>query len=87
MDEALGGAVVICIRCESPTKVIDSRPLYDGRTKTSRVRRRRECTQCGQRFTTFETHDTRESVRFSVLTRLKEIEDSLAKLYKLLERP
>ncbi|MFN4289974.1 MAG: transcriptional regulator NrdR [Permianibacter sp.] len=33
------------------TKVIDSRLVADG----SQVRRRRECTQCSERFTTFET--------------------------------
>jgi len=33
------------------TKVIDSRLAGDGR----QVRRRRECLQCGERFTTFET--------------------------------
>lgn len=33
------------------TKVIDSRLVTDG----AQVRRRRECTVCGERFTTFET--------------------------------
>ncbi|MFZ5843758.1 MAG: transcriptional regulator NrdR [Pseudomonadota bacterium] len=33
------------------TKVIDSRLVADG----TQVRRRRECTQCSERFTTFET--------------------------------
>ena len=33
------------------TKVIDSRLVADG----DQVRRRRECTTCGERFTTFET--------------------------------
>ena len=33
------------------TKVIDSRLVADG----GQVRRRRECTACGERFTTFET--------------------------------
>ncbi|NQD36871.1 transcriptional regulator NrdR [Permianibacter sp. IMCC34836] len=33
------------------TKVIDSRLVTDG----TQVRRRRECTQCSERFTTFET--------------------------------
>ena len=33
------------------TKVIDSRLVADG----DQVRRRRECTACGERFTTFET--------------------------------
>ena len=36
---------------DSETKVIDSRLVADG----SQVRRRRECQQCGERFTTFET--------------------------------
>ena len=36
--------------CED-SKVIDSRSTNDGRC----IRRRRECVQCGKRFTTFET--------------------------------
>lgn len=32
------------------SRVIDSRPTDEG----SRIRRRRECTQCGKRFTTYE---------------------------------
>ncbi len=44
-----------CKFCNSPdSKVIDSR-LND--TGTS-VRRRRECTSCGKRFTTFEEYET-----------------------------
>jgi len=35
----------------SETKVIDSRLVADG----DQVRRRRECLECGERFTTFET--------------------------------
>lgn len=36
---------------DSETKVIDSRLVADG----DQVRRRRECQECGERFTTFET--------------------------------
>ncbi len=36
---------------DSETKVIDSRLVADG----DQVRRRRECQQCGERFTTFES--------------------------------
>lgn len=32
------------------TKVVDSRPTDEGRT----IRRRRECSKCGKRFTTYE---------------------------------
>ena len=40
-----------CPFCDEPdTKVIDSRPTEDGRA----IRRRRECIQCGKRFTTYE---------------------------------
>ncbi len=39
-----------CIECQSDkTGVVDSRPTQTG------VRRRRQCQDCGQRFTTFET--------------------------------
>ncbi len=41
-----------CPFCADPdTKVIDSRLAGEG----SQVRRRRECTACGERFTTYET--------------------------------
>ena len=45
--------------CED-SKVIDSRSTDDGKS----IRRRRECTNCGRRFTTFETI---ESVPFLVV--------------------
>lgn len=37
-----------CPYCERPSKVVDSRPIPDG------IRRRRECSGCGRRFTTHE---------------------------------
>ena len=37
------------------TKVIDSRPTVDGES----IRRRRICQQCGKRFTTYETIESR----------------------------
>jgi transcriptional repressor NrdR len=41
-----------CPFCSDPdTKVVDSRLAGEG----SQVRRRRECTACGERFTTYET--------------------------------
>ncbi|HBY17599.1 MAG TPA: transcriptional regulator NrdR [Candidatus Marinimicrobia bacterium] len=40
-----------CPQCDQPdTRVIDSRPL----TKEIGIRRRRECSACGYRFTTYE---------------------------------
>ncbi|MFC4556649.1 transcriptional regulator NrdR [Virgibacillus kekensis] len=40
-----------CSNCHyKSTKVLDSRPIEEGRS----IRRRRECEQCGFRFTTFE---------------------------------
>ena len=47
--------------CED-SKVIDSRSTDDGNS----IRRRRECTACGKRFTTFETIET---VSFLVVKR------------------
>lgn len=42
---------MICNQCkQSETRVLESRTLKEGDT----VRRRRECTSCGNRFTTFE---------------------------------
>ncbi|WP_368652300.1 transcriptional regulator NrdR [Ornithinibacillus sp. 4-3] len=40
-----------CSNCQNKSsKVLDSRPIEDGRS----IRRRRECEKCGFRFTTFE---------------------------------
>jgi len=40
-----------CVSCGySESKVVDSRPSDDGLS----IRRRRECLQCGERFTTYE---------------------------------
>ena len=44
-----------CPACACPdSKVTDSRPVEDGNS----IRRRRECLQCGKRFTTFEILET-----------------------------
>ena len=44
-----------CMYCgHTESKVIDSRSTDEGRT----IRRRRECMQCGKRFTTYETIET-----------------------------
>jgi transcriptional repressor NrdR len=40
---------VDCPRCDSRTKTLETRRVPDGAT-----RRRRECTSCGHRFTTYE---------------------------------
>ncbi len=48
-----------CPRCGmDEDKVIDSRAVRDGRA----VRRRRECTACGDRYTTYEAVETRPIV-------------------------
>lgn len=40
-----------CVYCEFPeSKVVDSRPVEDG----AAIRRRRECLNCGKRYTTYE---------------------------------
>ncbi len=44
-----------CLNCgHDEDKVIDSRVIEDGKC----IRRRRECLNCGRRFTTFETIET-----------------------------
>ena len=44
-----------CIYCEcDDSKVVDSRPVNDGHS----IRRRRECLNCGKRFTTYEKVET-----------------------------
>jgi transcriptional repressor NrdR len=44
---------VTCPQCQSPTRVLESRPADAG----AATRRRRECSSCGHRFTTFERRD------------------------------
>ncbi|EKU94459.1 Transcriptional repressor NrdR [Alloiococcus otitis] len=45
---------MLCPRCNhNGTKVIDSRPADEGKA----IRRRRECEECGFRFTTFERQE------------------------------
>jgi transcriptional repressor NrdR len=41
---------VNCPRCDSPTTILETRKADGG----SALRRRRECTECGHRFTTYE---------------------------------
>jgi len=45
--------VVTCPSCQRPTRVLESRKADGG----SSVRRRRECSECGRRFTTFERRE------------------------------
>jgi len=53
--------VVKCPFCNAPdSRVVDSRDTEDGRA----VRRRRECSRCGRRFTTYER---REDTSISVV--------------------
>jgi transcriptional repressor NrdR len=42
-----------CPSCNGPTRVLESRRADDGRA----TRRRRECSSCGRRFTTFERRE------------------------------
>jgi len=50
-ENSMGGAHMRCIFCGChESKVIDSRPLEGGIS----IRRRRECLDCGRRFTTYE---------------------------------
>ena len=46
--------MVNCPTCHAPTRVRESRPAPDG----AAVRRRRECSRCGRRFTTFERRES-----------------------------
>lgn len=46
-------STIMCPKCAIPTQVIDSRG-----TSENEVRRRRKCSDCGQRFTTYETMHT-----------------------------
>ena len=42
-----------CPRCDHPTRVLESRRAEDG----AAMRRRRECSSCGHRFTTYERRE------------------------------
>lgn len=44
--------------CGGRTSVVDSRPM----TKETGIRRRRQCTVCGQRFRTYEMRDVRPEI-------------------------
>ena len=44
---------MVCPSCAQPTRVLESRAADDG----AAVRRRRECSGCGRRFTTFERRE------------------------------
>ena len=44
---------MVCPGCQSPTRVLESRRAPNGGS----VRRRRECSRCGHRFTTFERRE------------------------------
>lgn len=47
----MSNALMKCRYCQcSDSRVVDSRPTEDG----TAIRRRRECTNCGRRFTTYE---------------------------------
>jgi transcriptional repressor NrdR len=46
---------VDCLYCDEATRVVDSRDTSDGEV----VRRRRECVDCGERFTTYERAELR----------------------------
>jgi transcriptional repressor NrdR len=45
---------MVCPACQASTRVLESRPAPDG----GAVRRRRECSGCGRRFTTFERRES-----------------------------
>lgn len=58
-----------CPRCQSPEdKVVDSRSIREG----AAIRRRRECLECGSRFTTYEYIEPEE---LRVIKRDKSIEN------------
>ena len=53
LNSANGVDAMRCAACGCPdSKVVDSRPSDDGLS----IRRRRECLNCGARFTTYERH-------------------------------
>ena len=64
-------------------RVVDSRPMQ------SYIYRRSVCDNCGGRFTTYEAIEGFVDVLFSskLLEKINELEDSLASLRKIIEKP
>jgi transcriptional regulator NrdR family protein len=55
-----------CVKCNSATSVVDSRPQ-----ETSAVKRRRKCSACGHRFNTIEQILTETTVVKTVVVKEK----------------
>ena len=73
-----------CMYCGyTESKVIDSRSTDEGRT----IRRRRECMQCGKRFTTYETIETTPVlvVKNGIIKACEKRPVSMYKIEKLVE--
>jgi transcriptional regulator NrdR family protein len=56
---------MICTSCDGPTEVYDTRPHESG------IRRRRQCCNCGTRFTTYETTTKPRSIQAVLLEKAK----------------
>ena len=56
-----------CVKCNSATSVVDSRPQ-----ETSAIKRRRKCSVCGHRFNTIEQLLTETTVVKTVVVKEKE---------------
>jgi transcriptional regulator NrdR family protein len=56
---------MICTSCDGPTEVYDTRPHESG------IRRRRQCCNCGTRFTTYETTTKPRSLQAVLLEKAK----------------
>ena len=55
-----------CVKCNSATSVVDSRPQ-----ETSAIKRRRKCSVCGHRFNTIEQLLTEKTVVKTVVVKEK----------------
>lgn len=77
MNEAREKASVYCPDCKIPTQVIDTRGTGD-----NEVRRRRKCSVCNKRFTTYE--GIYEQTGDSVKLRRQRAKELLAELSEML---
>jgi transcriptional regulator NrdR family protein len=64
-----------CVKCNSATSVVDSRPLKFCKKihrEASAIKRRRKCNSCGHRFNTIEQLLTEKTVVKTVVVKEKE---------------
>lgn len=80
-DTEIGGSF-FCLKCQSRTGVVDSRPALD----RTAIRRRRRCNACGFRFSTVEIFVSLEGSHGLLPTSLSSVEEGLAAVIEQTDR-